>query len=274
MRSSCYLLTLTLLSVPKKMAGMLTHVHICDNPRAQLGRVRVDLDWIVCLGFFSVLVWLPTWLLSISSAPPHPLHFISSIFSRIPCPPLHSILSEDPLVETVFDDLDDKDKDEFEGFGKARKKKRHKRAMWEAVEESGPAKRRRLSIMCIKLRKPKATPKAKAKAAAVPPVPAAAAAAAAAAALAAPAAALAVAPEPEAPAPAMPLAPAVAVLVPQPPAPVPIAHPRGPNVFIPCHWEDMTCQQCGQVNAQKKYHPSPGGRDGPTWTFRCYATIH
>ena len=48
--------------------------------------------------------------------------------------PLSKVM-QDPLVEAVFDDLDPKDKDEFEGLKDAKKKRHHKRAMHLSREE-------------------------------------------------------------------------------------------------------------------------------------------
>ncbi len=44
---------------------------------------------------------------------------------------------------------------------------------------------------------------------------------------------------------------------------------RGPNVLGHTNqWVDVDCDRCGGVAGQIKYHPNPGGRDGPSWYMR------
>ena len=192
-------------------------------------------------------------------------------------------------VEAVFDELDPEDKDEFKSMGEARKKQRHKRAMAETElgsdNAAAPKKKGRPKM---KLRKrPAAAPAAAVPlpaAAAAPPLPAPGAAVLppAPAPLQAPEAAV---PPPAAelhllPPPAAPLAPLPPPAEPPPDiimgvaaapldADVEVPRFRGPDV-LPGRllWTNIVCPKCGKHTADKKFHPNPGDRDGPSWTLR------
>ena len=183
-------------------------------------------------------------------------------------------LLKDPLVEAVFDELDQDDKDEFKSMQEARKKKNYKRAVAEEDAETGPAppkKRRKLSLRpLVQQRRARAAPAAVANgpaAAEAPGTPPAAAEPASppAAPLAAPPAAAAEEPDQASQPPAVAAAPLAAVAV------AAVAIVRGPNVNpLPLVWTDIHCQTCGRVSGQKKYHPGPGLRDSASWYMRCY----
>ena len=48
------------------------------------------------------------------------------------------------------------------------------------------------------------------------------------------------------------------------------AHERAGNYGLATGWDNIMCEKCGQVTAQKKYHPSPGRRDKSSWIMRVY----
>ena len=196
----------------------------------------------------------------------------------------------DPLLEAVFENMDDEDKGEFKEIGLAQKKQktRAKLNAWRDTlnqEASGePATKKR------RLGRGKAKAKAKAKAGAPDPAGAPPAEAPPAeappAAPPAPAAALPLpAPPPvveppvgEVPEPlpaAAPPAPPPAAAPPQPVALVaaphdPAARPRAGNLDLAGSWDAIMCSACGGMAGQKKYTYGPGGRDGPAWIMRCY----
>ena len=190
-------------------------------------------------------------------------------------------LLADPLLEAVYDNMDDEDKGEFREIGDAKRKKKYRARLgsWkQACEYEQRAKAApRMRVRGKGKGRGKGRGKGKAPAPEVPAAP----------------------PPPEVPAapPIMPLAP------PMPPAPPPVLEPApevplalevppaGPpevplalapaaavaagnravaSFGVANEWEDILCAACAKVAGQKKYSRSPGMRDPESWTMRCF----
>jgi len=201
-------------------------------------------------------------------------------------------LLADPLLEAVYEDLDDEDKGEFREIGEAKQRRKYRARVrtWQVAhgEAQDEFQRKRRRLM-----RPKAKGKAKAKAAAAPGPPAPAPEPvehvlevpepALPAVLQPPLPAPALANVLEGPAPALPAVlppPAPEPGVPEPPgAPPPLPPPMGPDVAAHIRaanygnttgWDDILCDRCHCLAGQKKYNAAPGMRDGETWYMRCF----
>ena len=178
---------------------------------------------------------------------------------------IDQLLLQDPLTEAVYDQMDGEDQGEFREIGDAKQKKRLKARLgrWQQTcEEEDQESRKRRKLMRPKSKaKAKAKPKGRPKAA--PP--------AAADPNAAPGAAGpdAVPPQ-EAVAPAAAAAAAAAIPEAHPAEEHAGAHERAGNYGLASGWDNIMCEKCGQLTAQKKYHPMPGKRDKSSWIMRVY----
>ena len=158
-------------------------------------------------------------------------------------------LLDDPLLDAVYEDMDDEDKGEYRELGEAKQRRKYRARVrtWQANSEEPLKKRRRLMRPKGRAKgKAKAAPKANEAAAEPEPAPLAAAKAA-----------------PKAKAAAQP-APLAAAADTRPP------HIRAASYGITTGWEDIYCDRCRHLAGQKKYSPCPGFRDQPTWYWRAF----
>ena len=162
-------------------------------------------------------------------------------------------LLKDPLMECVYNDLDQGDKDEFKEVGKMIKKKKFKIAMGNYIRKRSNFARHPTA----KRRKKRPTPDG-----------------------------------PEGPAPpdgiGAPQRPPLAADEPPagPPAGAPPGGPlalaadeaadariRGPNFYANVlEWQTVQCDVCNADCGRYKYHEQPGGRDGPSWLMQVWNT--
>ena len=162
-------------------------------------------------------------------------------------------LLKDPLMECVYNDLDQGDKDEFKEVGQMIKKKKFKTAMGNYIRKRSNFARHPTA----KRRKKGPTPDG-----------------------------------PEGPAPpdgiGAPQRPPLAADEPPagPPAGAPPGGPlalaadeaadariRGPNFYAHVlEWQTVQCDVCNADCGRYKYHEQPGGRDGPAWLMQVWNT--